>query len=432
MIGLWRVYRYEFRRQGRRISYLFMSIGLPLIGIALFFILQLVGRAQAANPAPLVSTPAPASISKSDNNPFSIDTQPTGLVDQSGLIAGTRVSTGVLKPYPTVDDANAALTAGRISGYYLIPADYLTSGTASLTRLNFTNMLGGVSESALQHVLQKALAARTGITDPSVVARLTERSPDISNHRLNVNNQQVQSSAGFGLSFLLVYVFALALVIGTFATSGYLMQTVMEERQSRVVELMLSSLRARDLLIGKVLALGTLGLLQVSLWAAAALFVVKQIAGTSTIPGGIGLDITIGQLAVLIAFFLVGYLMFGGIYAIVGVLSNSLREGPQMATFITLPAMLPLYLTSMFASTPDGSLATALSLFPLTAPLGMVMRVAISPVPVWQIAISLILVLITGIGCLWAASKLFRIVTLLSGQTPTFRDIPKLLRQSST
>ena len=430
MIGLWRVFRYEFRRQGRRISYLFMSIGLPLIAIAIFFVLQVVGKNQAASPSP-IDLPNTAQSGASNDIFSGLGALPTGLVDQSGLInAGS--DTGVFTFYPTAAAADVALNASQIDGYFLVPADYVSTGVVSMHKLTFSNLLSGASESDLRQVLQQALTQRLGVTDPNVIKRLTAHisSSDIANHRLNTTSQQVQTSTGFGLSFILVYVFALALLVGTFMSSGYLMQTVMEERQSRIVELLLSSLRPRDLLIGKVLALGLLGLIQVSLWGATAYFLVKRAA--ATLPGTIGLNVSAGQLLVLVGFFVTGYLMFGGVYAIVGVLSNSLREGPQMATFITLPAMLPLYLTTLFASAPDGGLATGLSLFPLTAPLGMVMRIAVSPVPPWQIALSLILVFITGLGCLWAASKLFRIVTLLSGQTPTIRDIPKLLRQSST
>jgi ABC-2 type transport system permease protein len=233
---------------------------------------------------------------------------------------------------------------------------------------------------------------------------------------------------GFGASYLLVYSFALALVFSTFLTSGYLMQAVMEERQNRVIEVLMSSLRPNELLAGKVLALGLLGLLQMMGWGVTVYFLIKQIAPLS--PALIGLDISVTQLVVLLVFFLLGYLMYAAVYAGIGTIANSLREGPQFAVFFTLPAMLPLYLSTVFTVQPDGTLPVLMSLFPITSPLAMVMRVAVSPVPAWQIVLSAILLLLTGLGFMWVAGRLFRVTVLLSGQMPRPRDIFKLLRQS--
>lgn len=430
MIAIWRVFRYELRNQGRRPGYLFTSIGLPILAIIAFFGIQAIQRVSQSTPGQAFQ----ANQSQSDTGGigtkggglFSSGPLTVGLVDQSGLI-GPAVQLGNFKRLPDVDTANAALQSNQINSYILVPSDYLKTGTVEIWTQSFSAVFGSLTSTNINPLLKTALAVHVKGLDANTLTRLTEQAPDVSNHRLNDTNQLSQT-ATTAASFLLVYFFALALVFATFLTSGYLMQAVIEERQSRVVEVLMASLRPGDLLAGKVLALGLLGIVQMVIWGAAAYFLVKQLAPTAHAPAG--LDITVGQLAALLAYFVLGYLMFAAVYAGIGAISNSTREGPQFAVFFTLPAMLPLYLSTTFASQPDGPLAVGLSLFPVTSPLAMVMRIAVSPVPIWQIAISLILLFLTGIAFMWAAGRLFRVTVLLAGQMPKPSEIPKLLRQS--
>ncbi|HVO43001.1 MAG TPA: ABC transporter permease, partial [Aggregatilineales bacterium] len=133
------------------------------------------------------------------------------------------------------------------------------------------------------------------------------------------------------------------------------------------------------------------------------------------------------QLILLIVYFVLGYLMFGSLYAIIGSISTNMREGPQLAAFFTIPAVIPLYFLSVIAATPDGALAVGLSLFPITAPLAMVMRLAIQDVPLFQIVLSITLLTLTILFLIWSASRAFRVNILLSGQVPKLKDIPRLI-----
>jgi ABC-2 type transport system permease protein len=434
MIAVWRVFRYELRNQSRRPGYIFTSIGLPILAIAAFLVIQALQKTGQSTPAQILQSNQTQNdnggVGTKSGGLFSTSALPVGLVDLSGLL-GSDAPTANFKQFPDVDTANAALRGNQISGYVLIPADYLKTGTVELWTVNFGSIFGGLTSAELNPLLKTALADHIPGLDIHIRARLTEQTPDVTNHRLNDANQ-LSETAGMGASLTLAYFFALALVFATFLTSGYLMQAVIEERQSRVIEILMSSLRPGDLLAGKVLALGLLGVIQMAIWGAAAYFLIKQLAPTTSTTSALaGLNITLGQLIALLAYFVLGYLMFSAVYAGIGAISNSTREGPQFAVFFTLPAMLPLYLSTTFTAQPDGAIAVLLSLFPVTSPLAMVMRIAVSQVPVWQIGISLVLLLLTGIGFMWAAGRLFRVTVLLSGQLPKPTDIPKLLRQSA-
>jgi ABC-2 type transport system permease protein len=184
------------------------------------------------------------------------------------------------------------------------------------------------------------------------------------------------------------------------------------------------------LLAGKILALGLLGLLQMVVWLG-ALVLVGRFALSSNLPQVAALTsfaLPPDRLILFLLYFIFGYLFFAAAYGIVGALSNSMQEGPQYAVIFTLPAVIPLYFSSLFTTTPDAAIPTILSIFPVTAPLGMVMRIAITTVPFWQIALSLVLLIVLDVAMIWIAGRMFRVTTLLAGQLPKLRDIPRLLR----
>jgi ABC-2 type transport system permease protein len=239
-----------------------------------------------------------------------------------------------------------------------------------------------------------------------------------------------QTESNFDADFAIVYIFAITLMLSVFMTNGYLMQTVIEEKETRLIEILISTMRPTVLLAGKILALGLLGLIQIVVWLGVLLLIGKLVAGDPASPlaalAAISLEPT--EVVVLLLYFVFGYLFFAAAYGMIGALSNSMQEGPQYAVIFTLPAAVPLYFLAVFISTPDAPLPTILSLIPVTAPLAMVMRVTITTVPLWQVLVSLALLIVTDILMIWAAGRLFRVQTLLAGQVPKLRDIPRLLR----
>ncbi|MBE0691221.1 MAG: ABC transporter permease, partial [Anaerolineae bacterium] len=268
--------------------------------------------------------------------------------------------------------------------------------------------------------------------DPQIYERLRSgtnlREIDVA------RNTSVSSDQAFDTRFIFVYVFGLILLGSLFMTNGYLLQSVIEEKESRLIEILISTIKPFDLLTGKILAFGILGLLQVSIWTGTFIFL-GWLSGREALQSFLpilqslaNLTIPYHLLPLLLVYFLLGYAFFAGLYGIVGAISNSMREGPQYAIVFTLPAVLPFYFISIFATTPNDTLPVVLSLFPLTSPLGMAMRLVVTDVPIWQIALSLGLLAFGVFGSLWLASRMFRVTTLLAGQLPKLRDLPKLIR----
>ncbi|MBL8162935.1 MAG: ABC transporter permease, partial [Anaerolineae bacterium] len=182
------------------------------------------------------------------------------------------------------------------------------------------------------------------------------------------------------------------------------------------------------LLAGKILALGILGAIQIAVWVGAMLLLSQLTAGNAALAVIANFSLEPGQILVLALYFVLGYLFFAAAYGMVGAISTSLQEGPQYAVIFTLPAVLPLYFIALFTTTPNAPLVIFLSIFPITAPLAMVMRITITTVPFWEIALSAALLLVVDILLIWLAGRMFRVQTLLAGQAPKLRDIPRLLR----
>jgi ABC-2 type transport system permease protein len=410
-----RVFMYELRRQGRRRAYLFVTVGLPLIALLLFFGYRLYQQTRATDAATVVTEPDEPSRRQRES-------RPAGLVDLAGIIKnlGPVELSGLIR-FDSEAEAQAAIRDNQISAYYRIAPDYLESGQIDMyfERFSLTQL---DASSGLKRTIVSNLASGQGV-NLSVVDRLQSK-PTITPHEVS-DVGGVRQTSNAGTSFFMSYVFILALTFSSFMTSGYLMQSIVEEKETRMVEVLLSSIRPTQLLAGKILALGLLGLIQMLLWGAALVIIIGQLL---TMAPNLGIRVpSAGQFALLVAYFICAYLLLSSIYASIGAVSTSMREGPQLAAFATIPIMSPLWALSLITAAPGGSIAVGMSIFPLTAPLTMVSRIAVSDVPPGEIALSLTLLVLTVLLAIWLTGKLFRVNTLLSGRLPKLRDFPRML-----
>lgn len=413
-----RVFSYELGRNARRRSYLFTTFGIPLIGILLFFGWQLLGNNDSGTEAPPPEETAE-------------EIEQVGYIDESGLFNGTDL--GNISPYTDVETARAALEAGEIERLYIIDEDYAETGdvqlvvprfsvadisTSPIRQLVVTNLAGDLDEGTL---LRLQFPAAINEIELQPITTAANGEGDVSATDGTVRDE--------GADFLLAYGFAILFLFTVFTTNGYLMQSVIEEKENSLVEILLSSVRPVQLLTGKVLALGTLGLFQVAVWIAAIVFLISTQgeALQQLLPVLSLIEIQPGTLLILATYFIGGYLMFAAAFGAVGAISNSLQEGPQLTVIFILPAMIPLWVLGSFLADPNGTLPVLMSIFPITSPLAMTMRAVITTVPVPELMLSVGLLALTVVAAFWAAGRLFRVQTLLAGQLPRWRDVPKLI-----
>jgi ABC-2 type transport system permease protein len=219
-----------------------------------------------------------------------------------------------------------------------------------------------------------------------------------------------------GGNTMLPFVVTIAVMLPLFTSGSYLFQSLTKEKGSRVMEILLVSLRPRQLLTGKILGLGALVLVQYAIWvaiAAVALTVTRRGAGQLLT----GINLSAGEVLLVVPYALGGFGLYAALMAGIGALAPDMESSRGWIFVLTLPMMIPIYLWAAIVNAPNAPLAVILSLFPYSAPVGMLMRMTAAAVPAWQLAVSLGLLLLATAGTIWLMARLFRAQTLLSGES---------------
>lgn len=404
---VWSIIHHEITMTLRRRSYLFVSFGIPLLALILVGAITLVQGGETAEPG-------------TDNAP---PVEPVGYVDQSGLLDRAEPFAGSLIAYADETAARAAIESGEISGYYLVPADYMDTGQVTRYAKQISVVVSDMG--LFQTFLQNALLAQE---EPLVAARL--QSPAfIVEQTPGGPEAEMTTQQGGGMDlFWLVYIFGMLMMMTMFLTAGQLTQSIIKEKENRVMEIVLSSLRPLQLMAGKIAGQGLMGLVQVIVWLGAILLIIQvadveipllRFLGAAELPASL--------LLAALLYFILGFALFGAFAAGVGAISANMREGPQYATIYSLPGALAIIFLPTIAEAPNSTVALILSLFPMTAPIAMIERMVVTAVPFWQVGLSMGLLALSVAGGLWMAARLFRVNSLLSGEVPGRKELLLLL-----
>ncbi len=411
---IWTIARHEYLTNLRRPGFIFFTLLIPGLGV-LGLIVAAFFSGQATDF--LVSQ-------------FGGAGKPLGVVDQSGLYGAVPPEyAGRFRAYADEDSARRDLLAEELSGYVIIPPDYVATGEiAAYSTGGFFDAVGMSDSNSLRAFLVKGLLA--GQVDPALVERAADPSADVTSVTLDENG--LPTTDGNPLStvagFLIPYVLSIFLVISIFTASSYLLRSVSEEKETRVIEVVLSSVTATQLLAGKVLGLGALGLTQVLVWLLSS-FALSS--GLGALVAGAAVVLSPVALALSAVYVVLGYLLYGTLMAAAGALGTSMRESQQLGGIFSFAASVPLMFNSLILASPDSVFVRALSLFPLTTPTTMMLRLPLSPTLPWfDIVVSIVGLLITIPLVLWAGAKVFRMGLLLYGKRPGVRQIWRALREA--
>jgi ABC-2 type transport system permease protein len=332
-----------------------------------------------------------------------------GYVDRAGLITALPegLDQNILKPYSSVDEANKAISSGEIGGYYIIDSSFIETGEIEYFLEEFNTF------SALE---------TTGLIEAVIRFNLLGANPDrfetFSNpvrvEYIDIEPETEETGMSSPLAFYVPYGMAMLFYVLIITSASLLMNSVAKEKENRVIEILMSSITPRQLLTGKIIGLGIVGLLQMLLWTISAYFLLR--AGGRTFNFAENLQLGPEIIFWGIFFFLLGYLIYATLMAGVGALVTNIKEATQATFYIIIPIIIPLMFISVIIEQPNATLPLVLSLIPFTAPITIMTRVAIGPVPVWQLIIAILLMLGTAILLIRAVSNLFRAQTLLTGR----------------
>lgn len=381
-----------------RPSFWLALLGLPLAGALIFVVVGVINKSASA-----IET-----VSQVFSGP--LDTRPEGYVDLSGIISEIPVSVppDTFIAYPDEASARQALAAGEISAFYIVPVDYIQKGKITYIRPDFNPLASSGDKSNLfTWVVQVNLAGGDILFANLVNGPL--KVDDIS--LAAVAPPDENNPLALWTPYIITLIFYM-LIIGS---SSLLLSNVSKEKENRVIEMLLTSVTPSQLLTGKILGLGIVGLGQTVFWFGTSYILLNLSGRTFQLPSAIHLPVSF--LLWGLVFFLLGYAVYASLMAGLGALAPNLREASQATFVITLPLMVPLFLSSsVFMQAPNGAIATVLSLFPLSAPVAMMARLSAGGVAWWQPLLAAVLLAATAVLIVRAVAGMFRAQALLSGQ----------------
>jgi ABC-2 type transport system permease protein len=225
----------------------------------------------------------------------------------------------------------------------------------------------------------------------------------------------------FALVFLITVLYVTVLLYGI-----NVMQAVLEEKSSRVMEVMLASAKPKELMAGKILGVGAVSLTQIGIWVLAG--VVFASGGLIANGAELAKAISLKTVLFFVVFYVLGYALYSTLYAAVGAMVNSQQEAQQLQQLVALPLILPLLMLSYIVQYPGAPLSVAASIFPLTSPLIMFARISLQIPPWWQIGASIGVLVITIYGIVLLCARIYRVGILMYGKKPTLPEIMKWIR----
>ncbi len=314
------------------------------------------------------------------------------------------------------------LARKQLDGFLILPPDALTQKEITIYAKNSNAVIG---RTRLEDALNKAVSERRIALAGLDAERIRELTKDVT---LKAVNERGESGGGrVILAFtLLMFLYLTILVYGVTVMRG-----VTEEKQNRIIEVLLSSVSPFELMLGKVIGIGLVGLTQYLIWAVfgGILSLISAapmlMAYSDKLP-----KISILLLVCFVIYYLLGYFLYATLYAMVGAIVSSDDDGQQVQMPITMTFALGMLLSTMVMQNPTGKAATILSLIPFFGPSLMFLRIALEAAPIWQIVLSITLMVVTIIGVVWLAAKVYRIGVLMYGKRPTIPELFRWLRYS--
>jgi ABC-2 type transport system permease protein len=399
------IFSHEFVSTIRRTGFIIMTLAVPLVALVGIGAFVLISRIQA-----------PPEVSQAR----------IGFIDNAGEFGqSTNQGAITLVRFATPDEATRALSEGDVQAYFVIPSNYVSSGVITYYSLQRQLQAPTEVQTAIQDFLVSNLLS--GKVPPATLDRV-QAPLNLVTTTLTPTGTAAPEQGGFG-SFIVPYIFSFLLLLSILFSSGYLLQGLGEEKEGRLMEILLSSVSARQLLTGKVLGLGAAGLFQVLVWVASAPLLLSL--ASATLGGFISsIQLPASLLVLAVVYFVLGYSFFAVLEAAVGAISPSTREGQQLAAGLNILAVSPLWFTALLIAIPDSPIWVILTIFPVTAPVMVMARLGLTNIPTWELATSIVVLALCTVGGLFLAAKVFRVYLLMYGKRPRLGEIIRSLRSA--
>lgn len=336
------------------------------------------------------------------------------------------------------DSLEQRIQADSLDGYLIIPSGILGGEKASYHGRNATSQtVTGTIRAALQNSVQSTRLTSQGI-DPSQVAGALK---PVQLEAEKTGGKGVTGSAEGGQMIGFFMAFAIYLVVLLYGAA--IMNGVLEEKRDKIVEVIVSSLRARDLMIGKVLGIAGAGLLQMGVWVVTVGLVLAYAGSIATIlnmspekakalndVAQMLPDVPLSIGIIFLLFFAGGFFIYSTLYATIGSIATTNQEAQQLVFPAMMPLIIGFFMSMVAVENPDSSMSVIASMIPFTSPLVMPIRAVAGSASALEVAASLALVVVTGLAILWFAAKIYRVGIFATGKRPTMAELGRWMRAS--
>jgi ABC-2 type transport system permease protein len=347
-----------------------------------------------------------------------------GYVDElGGFDQFTTQENVVFVGFDTTEAATQALIKNDVRDYLVIPADYISTGIIKrYTLQREVTPPAAVSAAIGDFITGNLLAGKV----PAETITRVETPVNLVTTRLT-SSGGVASKQGGLTDLIIPGVFSFLLALSLTFSSAYVIQGLGEEKENRLMEILLSSVSTRQLIVGKVLGIGTAGLVQVMVWVISIPILLNL--ASSSIGGFVNtMQIPVNFLLFGILYFILGYALFAVLSACVAAVSSTVREAQGLAAIFTLFVIAPFWFYSPLLLFPNSPIWVVFSIFPFSAPVLVMLRLGMAGVPAWQLIASIGVLVLSIIGGLLLAARLLRTYLLMYGKRPRLAEIIRNLR----
>ena len=334
------------------------------------------------------------------------------------------VGEGNSGPEERIEEMKTKILAGELHSGMMVDPDFMESRQITFYNQSVSTLVvrDEVLRPAMNQVLRQAHFRAESLSDSLFARILTPTS--WSSILLSDDGEQEQDDAvSMGMAFVLIMIIYIMVIM----YGNHTLTAVIEEKSTRMVEVLLASISPEDLMVGKILGIGLAGLTQFGIWTGA--FYVLSQRGIEI--GGMSLDVTFLTPVILISFigfFILGFFLYATMYAGIGAMCNTVQDSQQFHTTLAMGLVIPMMLLTLIIRAPDSTLAVVLSLVPLFSPILMFMRVSVSNPPLWQVGLSWVLMAASIWFSARAAGKLFRVGILMHGAAPTWASLIRAIK----
>jgi ABC-2 type transport system permease protein len=311
------------------------------------------------------------------------------------------------------------------STYLVLSPGILTGTEPEYYARNTSDFSIGTLERAISGAVTSLKLKRAGLDQ----AKINEYTRSIELKRNKIDSGGGVTEGGRA-DFLVAFVMLFFIYISVLIYGLFVMRGVIEEKQSRIVEVIVSSVKPTQMMLGKVVGIGLVGLTQITIWALAAFLLTT--VGVSMVSNVAVSAVRIPPLLLVyfVVYFVLGYFLYATLYALVGATVSSEEDAQQAQLPVTMLLVVPMIVANMIIANPTGTSSVVMSMVPFFAPILMMIRIAVVNPPVWQVFLSMAIMLASILGAVWVAARIYRVGILMYGKRPSIAELGKWLRYS--